>query len=155
MKTSFFRICSVLALGFAASQMLQAQEGNTLKGVWDVTVTVTNCQTGALIRTVRSLQQFRQDGTIVETASTASRGISEGVWSAAGDQSYNAAYWFFRYNPDGTFASIAKVADVITLGDEGQFTSAGTVSDFNASGTLVSTGCFVHSAKRLTLANNQ
>jgi hypothetical protein len=156
MKTRFFKICAVLALGVAASQMaLQAQEGNTLKGVWDVTVTVTNCQTGALIRTVRSLQQFRQDGTIVETANTASRGISEGVWSAAGDHSYSADYWFFRYNPDGTFASIAKVSDVITLGDEGQFTSAGTVLDFNASGTLVSTGCFVHSAKRLTLANNQ
>lgn len=154
MKMNFFRICAVLALGAAASQMvLQAQEGNTLKGVWDVTVTVTNCQTGALIRTVRSLQQFRQDGTTLETANTASRGISEGIWSAAGDQTYNAAYWFFRYNPDGTFASIAKITDTIKLGDDSQFTSAGTVMDFNASGALISTGCFVHSAKRLTLPN--
>ena len=141
MKTSFFRICAVLALGAAASQMiLQAQEGNTLKGVWDVSVTVTNCQTGALIRTVSSLQQFRQDGTILETANTASRGISEGVYSAAGDQTYNAAYWFFRYNPDGTFASMAKVTDQIKLGEDGQFTSAGVVLDFNATGGLISTG---------------
>ena len=152
MKTSFFRICTVLALGVAASQMvLQAQEGGTLKGVWDVTVTVTNCQTGALIRNVRSLQQFRQDGTIMETANTALRGISEGVWSAAGDHTYNASYWFFRYNPDGTFASIAKVTDKIELGQDGQFTSAGVVLDFNATGALISTGCFVHEAKRLTL----
>jgi len=156
MKMTIFRICAVLALGAAASQMvLQAQEGNTLKGVWDVSVTVTNCQTGALIRTVRSLQQFRQDGTTLETANTASRGISEGIWSAAGDQTYNAAYWFFRFNPDGTFASIAKITDAIKLGDDGQFTSAGTVLDFNASGALISTGCFVHSAKRLTLPDQQ
>lgn len=156
MKTSFFRICTVLAVGVAASQMaLQAQEGNTLKGVWDVTVTVTNCQTGALIRTVSSLQQFRPDGTILETANTASRGISEGVYSAAGDHTYNAAYWFFRYNPDGTFASMAKVTDQIKLGEEGQFTSVGVVLDFNATGGLISTGCFVHSAKRLTLPDHQ
>jgi hypothetical protein len=156
MKTSFVRICAVLALGVAASQMaLHAQEGNTLKGVWDVTVTVTNCQTGALIRTVNSLQQFRHDGTIVETANSASRGISEGVYSTAGDKTYDAAYWFFRYNPDGTFASMAKVTDQIKLGEEGQFTSAGVVLDFNATGTLISTGCFVHSAKRLTLPDHQ
>ena len=156
MKTSFFRSCAVLVLGVATSQMaLQAQEGNTLKGVWNVTVTVTNCQTGALIRTVNSLQQFRHDGTVLETANTASRGISEGVYSAAGDKTYDAAYWFFRYNPDGTFASMAKVTDQIKLGDEGQFTSAGVVLDFNATGTLISTGCFVHSAKRLTLPDHE
>ncbi|HLY40509.1 MAG TPA: hypothetical protein VKR52_04810 [Terracidiphilus sp.] len=152
MKTNLFRICTVLAVAVAASQtIVHAQEGGTLKGVWDVSVTVTNCQNGALIRTVRSLQQFRQDGSVTETANTSSRGISEGVYSEAGDHTFNASYWFFRYNPDGTFASIAKVTDKITLGRDGEFTSAGTVLDFNAAGTLISTGCFVHSAKRLTL----
>ena len=152
MKTSFFRICMVLALGAAASPMvIQAQQGNTLKGVWDVTVTVTNCQTGALIRTVRSLQQFRPDGTIVETANAASRGISEGVYSSAGDHTYNASYWFFRYKADGTFASIARISDSITLGQDNTFASEGTVLDFDGTGALISTGCFVHSATRLTL----
>jgi len=152
MKSNFVRICMVLALCAAASPIsLQAQQGHTLKGVWDVTVTVTNCQTGALIRIVRSLQQFRPDGTTLETANTASRGISEGVYSSAGDHSYNASYWFFRYKPDGTFASIARISDLITLGDDNTFTSAGTVLDFDGTGALISTGCFVHSATRLTL----
>lgn len=152
MKANFFRICMMLALGFTASQpMLNAQEGGTLKGVWNVSVTVTNCQTGALIRTVNSLQQFRQDGTTLETANTASRGISEGVYSAAGDHTYDATYWFYRFNPDGTFASIARVSDKIVLGEDGHFTSSGVVLDFNATGGLISTGCFVHAASRLTL----
>lgn len=154
MTTSFFRIYMVLALGIAASPIVShAQQGNTLKGVWDVTVTVTNCQTGALIRTVRSLQQFRPDGTTLETANSAARGISEGVYSAAGDHTYNASYWFFRYKADGTFASIARISDLITLGEGNTFTSAGTVLDFDATGALISTGCFVHSATRLTLPN--
>ena len=146
---SMFRICAILAIGLAASlQTLQAQE-RKLEGVWDVSVTVTDCNTGALIRTVRSLQAFHHDRTVVETANTASRGISEGVWSAAGWQMYNASYWFFRYTTAGTFASFAKVSDTITLGSDGHFTSAGTVQDFDANGNLISTGCFVHAAYRL------
>ena len=69
----------------------------------------------------------------------------------AGAQTYNASYWFFRYKADGTFASIARISDTIQLGQAGEFTSAGTVLDFDATGTLISTGCFVHSAKRLSL----
>jgi hypothetical protein len=151
MTTNMFRICStILAFGLAASQTtLQAQE--SLKGVWHVSVTVTNCQTGALIRTVSSLQEFRNDGSVIETANTASRGISEGVYSPAGGGMYDAAYWFFRFKPDGTFASLAKVTDTIKPGPkDGQFTSVGTVEDFDANGVLISTGCFVHLAGRLT-----
>ena len=149
MRTSRF-CCTILAIGLTASiPTLKAQERETLDGVWNVTVTVTNCQTGALIRTVGSLQAFHPDGTVVETANTASRGISEGTWHQDGHRTYDATYLFFRYKPDGTFASLAKVSDGITLTSEDKFTSAGTVEDFDATGTLISTGCFVHSADRL------
>jgi hypothetical protein len=156
MTTSIFRICTVLALGLAGS-LLPAQERSGLEGVWDVSVTVTNCQTGAHIRTVRALQMFRRDGSILETANTALRGISEGSWSPAGWLMYNASYWFFRYTlPSGTFASIAKVKDMITLNLDGdRFTSSGTVEDFDANGNLISTGCFTHTANRLTNSEQQ
>jgi hypothetical protein len=150
MKTSMFRMCTILAIGLAASlQTLQAEQ-RTPEGVWDVSVTVTDCDTGALIRTVRSLQAFHPDGSITETANTASRGISEGVFRAAGRQVYDASYWFFQYNTTGTFLSFAKVSDKIDLGSDGHFTSKGTVLDFDANGNLISTGCFVHTADRLT-----
>jgi len=56
MKTMMFRICAISAIGLAASlPTLQAQERGALDGVWVVNVTVTNCQTGTLIRTVGSL----------------------------------------------------------------------------------------------------
>ena len=76
MTQRMFRICILLTLGFAASQtILPAQERNELEGIWSVSINVTNCQTGAPIRTVASLQQFRPDGSMIETANTASRGI--------------------------------------------------------------------------------
>ena len=149
MKTSMFRVCSILATVLAVSlQTLQAQE-RTMHGVWNVSVTVTDCQTGALIRTVSSLQAFHPDGSMTETANTSSRGISEGVWKPDGARMYAASYWFYRYTATGTFASIATVTDSIKLGSDGHFTSTGVVVDHDASGNLISTGCFIHSADRL------
>lgn len=151
MTQRFFRISILLALGFAGSQtLLSAQDRSGLDGIWSVSVNVVNCTTNAPIRTVASLQQFRFDGSMVETANTASRGISEGVWGYAGEDTVAAAYWFYRYNPDGTFASRASVTDKIVLGKDGQFTSSGVVLDYDANGNLLTTGCFTHTATRLT-----
>ncbi len=151
MTQRMFRICVLLTLGFAASQtILPAQERHELEGIWNVSVTVTNCQTDAPIRTVASLQQFRPGGSMIETANTASRGISEGAWGSADDKNVAALYWFYRYKPDGTFASRASVTDKIVLGSSGQFTSSGVVVDYDANGKLLTTGCFTHTATRLT-----
>ena len=89
------------------------------------------------------------DGTETETANTASRGISEGVWDYAWDRTVAALYWFYRYNPDGTFASRASVTNKIVLGSNGKFTSSGIVVDYDANGNLLTTGCFIHTAYRL------
>jgi hypothetical protein len=99
---------------------------HTVAGVWDVTATVTNCQTGALIRTVHSLQNFSPDGTFSETANTLLRGSSVGVWSRsqAGPGKYSATYFFFRYLPTGAFASTAQSIDMVTVSEDGTHFSA-------------------------------
>jgi hypothetical protein len=152
MTKNIFRICSILALGLAALQTtLMAEDTYTIRGVWDVTVNVTNCQTGALIRTVRSVQMFSRDGSFSETANTFLRGSSIGAWNQVGYRMYGASYWFFRYKPDGTFASIARATDAVVLNRNGnEFNASGTIEDFDANNLLLSTGCFTHSAKRLS-----
>lgn len=151
MTKNIFRNCAIAALLLAASQAVaSAQNNHSIQGVWLVNVTVTNCQTGALIRTVQSLQTFNPDGSFGETTNTASRGSSLGVWTPGDGPTFGARYWFYRYTPTGTFASIAQSNDMVTLGEDGnQFTASGTVQDFDASGNLLSTGCFTHAAKRL------
>jgi hypothetical protein len=152
MTKSIFRICTTLALGLAAWQTtLSAQDTRSIKGTWAVAVTVTNCQTGAPIRTVHSLQLFSRDGSFSETANTFLRGSSEGVWDRTGDHMYKALYWFFRYNADGTFASTAQSIDEIKMSDDGKtFTASGTIQDFNANNQSISIGCFTHAATRLS-----
>lgn len=149
MTTNMFRICTFLALGLAASAATVQAQDSPLTGVWHVNVAVVNCQTGAPIRNVVSLQEFHHDGSITETANTASRGMSEGVWSQDGRDTYTDLFWFFRYTAAGTFASLARGTDKITLGADGHFTSIGMVEDFDANGVLISTGCVTHAAVRL------
>ncbi len=151
MKTSMFRICAIAVIGLAASLAnVQAQERGSLEGVCNVSVTVTDCNTGALIRTVNSIQTFHRDGSVIETANTTSRGISEGAWKPDGAGMYAASYWFYRFTTTGTFASIATVTDNIRFGSDGHFTSTGVVVDHDANGNLISTGCFIHTAYWLT-----
>jgi hypothetical protein len=124
------------------------EESNGLEGVWDVSVTVTNCTSGAPIRTVRSLQMFRLTGHSPRPPTPHRVGsawhLGPAPWAI-----HDASYWFFRYKPDGTFASLAKATDMITIGvAPGQFTAAGTIQDFDTNGVLISTGCFAHTATR-------
>ena len=122
MRESIVRTCAVLALALLGLQTVAlAENRNSVRGTWDVNVTVTNCQTGAVIRTVRSLQMFSRDGSFTETANTASRGSSLGRWARSGENTFGATYWFFRYTSTGTFASIAKSLDSITLSEDGSF----------------------------------
>jgi len=149
MKNPMFRICAMVIGGLASLSTLQAQQ-HTLEGVWNVSVTVTDCNTGAVIRTVHSLQAYHHDGTLGETANTALRGPSEGVWKAAGNGTYSDSFYFYRYTSTGAFASLAHGTDTITLGsDAGTYTSIGHVQDFDANGNLLSTGCVLHTAYRL------
>jgi hypothetical protein len=156
MMKRMFRVCAMIAIAFAATQTaLWAQSRHTVEGTWDVSVTVKNCQTGALIRTVRSLQMFSHDGSLTETANTFLRGSSLGTWGRIDANSYTTMYWFFRYNPDGTFKSFAEALNKIELsGDGSHFTASGTIQDYDATGNPLSLGCVSHAATRLAAPND-
>ena len=160
MKTNLVRILALSAIAAAAglaqqtdaaqAESRRAGGGGTIAGVWDVAVTVVNCQTGALIRNVHSVQMYQPGGAFFETTSTGTRGSSIGYWYQEEGQNYGARYFFFRYNADGSFASMAKAANTITLSPDGsQFSVTATIQDYDANNSLLSTGCVTQTAKRL------
>jgi len=160
MKTNLVRILALSAIAVAVGSAQQVDETQanarrvgqaaTIAGIWDVAVTVLNCQTGALIRNVHSVQMYQPDGAYSETTGLGTRGSSIGYWFLEEGQNYGARYFFFRYNPDGTFASIAKAANTITLSPDGsQFSVTATIQDYDANNNLLSTGCVTQTAKRL------
>jgi hypothetical protein len=160
MKTNLVRVLALSAIAAAAgsAQQVDTTSANPQRsaaaapivGVWDVAVTVVNCQTGALIRNVHSVQMYQPDGTFSETTNTGSRGSSIGYWYRQEALTYGASYFFFRYNSDGSFASFAKAGNAIKLSSDGsQFTVTATIQDYDASNNLLSTGCVTQTAKRL------
>jgi uncharacterized protein (DUF2147 family) len=160
MKTNLVRILALSAIAAAvgSAQQVDAAQAHAQKaaavapivGVWDVAVTVVNCQTGALIRNVHSVQMFQPDGAFSETTNTGTRGSSLGYWYRQEGQVYGAGYSFFRYNADGSFASFAKAANTITLSSDGnQFNVTATIQDYDATNNLLTTGCVTQTAKRL------
>jgi hypothetical protein len=65
-------------------------------------------------------------------------------------ENYGANYFFFRYNPDGSFASKAKAANTITVSSDGsEFSVTATIQDYDANNNLLSIGCVTQTAKRL------
>jgi hypothetical protein len=160
MKTNLIRILALSAIVAVASSAQQADTATAnahraaaaaaIVGVWDVAVTVVDCQSGALIRNVHSVQMFQADGTFSETTNTGTRGSSIGYWYQQEGQVYGASYFFFRYNPDGSFASFAKAANAITMSQNiGQFSVTATIKDYDANNNLLSTGCVTQTANRL------
>jgi hypothetical protein len=152
MTMRMFRVLATLAITVAGTQtLLSAQGKHEIEGTWDINVTVVNCQTGAPVRTVRSLQLFSHDGSLSETANTFLRGSSVGQWDHADHNVYTTTYWFFRYNADGTMKSIAAAANKLELSDDGNhFTATGTITDYDAAGNQISVGCVSHAARRLS-----
>lgn len=159
MKTNLLRILALSALAAAAglAQQVDTAQPNTRRagggdpivGVWDVAVTVVNCSTGVLIRSVHAVQMYQPDGAFTETTNSGARGSSIGYWYHEEAQNYGANYFFFRYNPDLTFASFAKATNKITLTPDGtQFTVSATIQDYDANNNLTSTGCVTQTGKR-------
>jgi hypothetical protein len=142
--------CMMLALGLAPMQATgSAEDPSHLNGLWNVSVTIRNCDTGEVIRNVRALNLFVHDGSMSETSSNSRRSNSLGVWRHLRDNIYTSMFEFFRYNPDGTFATTARVIRRIELNADGtQFVTTGTVEDFDSQNVRVSVGCSTETAVR-------
>jgi hypothetical protein len=121
-----------------------------IEGVWDVKVTILECDTGNAIRNVRAMNMFIHGGTLTETATNLLRGSSLGTWHQVGAQNYTAVFRFFRFNPDGSFAGTTKVTRNIELSrDANEFTATSSVETFDANDNLIATGCARETASRL------
>lgn len=113
-----------------------------LQGVWESTVTVVDCTTGApnaAVPQFRSAQVFHSGGTMADTSShpAPSRGPAWGVWSRGSDL-YNLKYRFNNYNASNVFTGTTVVAEAVRMAGNGNsFTSTRSSQVLDASGAQV------------------
>lgn len=160
MNKRILRSSAIAALLLAAAQTIASaqetadaeharKETHAIDGVWTVNVTIHDCQTAEVTGNRRALNLFIDDGFLNETAVNVLRTPSVGTWKHVEGHTFSSIFTFFRYNPDGTFASRAKVTRTIELSEDGsEFTSTGTVEDFDANDVSISKSCATETASR-------
>ena len=128
--------------------------GNELSivGSWDVRVTIRDCQSGAALANFPAMITFNHGGTMQETANDAApllRLPGHGAWSQHNGRIYTAAFRFFRFNADGTFAGKNIIRQVDTLAQSGnEYSTTDTVEVLDANDNLIVRACATSTATR-------
>jgi len=153
MKKLVFQTCAILAIAFTAALTNgSAQETPGLEGPWIANVTVHDCQTGAVIRTVRELALFIHDGSFTQAAATVTgspnpRTSAVGAWRHATGNTYNATFQFLGLTPGGTFATMALGTRKLELNND-HWTANDFLRFVDVNGNVLGTACSTVAATR-------
>lgn len=127
-----------------------------IEGVWLPIVTITDCQTEAVITTFPSMDMYvRGGGFVAFGAVRQSDQIGLGAWRHVGGRKYTVDYQFFNYTPfgapDGTpDGTLSKVSGTIRLNAAGTaFTSSTKAQIVDGSGKVLGEICGRRQATRL------
>ena len=160
------RVIVAVAALLGAGNVAQANEPSgdrgsrtqvrAIEGVWLPIVTITDCQTQAVITTFPSMDIYvRGGGFIGFGAVRQADQIGMGAWRHAGGRNYTAQYQFFNYTPfgapDGTpDGTLLRVSATIRLNAAGTaFASSETSVVVDAAGNVLAQVCATRTATRL------
>ena len=133
-------------------------QAQRIEGVWLPIVTITDCQTQAVIATFPSMEIYvRGGGYVGFGAVQKSDQVGMGAWRHVGGRNYISEYQFFGYAPapvgapdgapDGT---MLKVSAAIRLSADGTaFTSSETADVLDPAGNVLAKVCGSRRATRL------
>jgi hypothetical protein len=119
-------------------------EADPIQGLWQSSVSLTNCQSGAALGGFRGLTIFNQGGTASadNNQPSATKGPAMGYWTRSGTGAYTVNLRFWRYAADGTPAGQQRLTRTITLAADGKtLTSTITTQALDASDTVVQQAC--------------
>ena len=143
----------MVAVGSAQEAEDSQGQAQRIVGVWDVAVTLRDCQTGNPVGAVRARNMFIAGGTLTELNARGNpslRNPSFGTWHVDGQGTYSAVFRYSRFDSAGTFTQTVKVARQIRLSrDANAFAASAFVEVFDATDNLIQTGCATEAATRL------
>ena len=135
-----------------------AEQAQRIEGVWLPIVTITDCQTHAVIVTFPSMEIYVRGGGFVGFGAVQkSDQVGLGAWRHVGGRNYVSEYQFFGYAPapvgapdgppDGT---LLRVSAAIRLNAAGTaFTSSQTADVVDFNGNVFARVCGTRTATRL------
>jgi hypothetical protein len=131
----------------AFAQSVQKQQG--IEGVWDVRITVVQCDTGATLLTGRAMLMFIDGGSLTSVGDNFLHSTSLGTWRHLLGRNYTAVDRFFVFNVDGSFAGTQKTTRDIELSRSAdEYTATVTFEFFDPADQLIRSGCATSTATR-------
>ena len=94
-----------------------ASDADPIEGVWESSITIKDCASGAVVRSFKGEGMFHRGGSLTADNSLPppTRGLALGNWQHGGGLTYTANFRFLRFNPDGSVAGSQKVQRVLNL----------------------------------------
>jgi hypothetical protein len=138
-----FKTTAVLALSSLCMTMLMqacggssdanaqaAAERDPIEGLWQSSVSLTDCTSGASVGGFRGLSTFSRGGIAVADNTTPpnTKGVALGTWRQTAPGAYVMEARFWRYLPDGTPAGQQRLTRTVTLASDGRSVSGTVVS---------------------------
>ena len=141
-------LASLLVLGFGLAATAQSEDAGSpkgLEGTWRVQLTVSDCQTGQVLRTFPALFAFAKGGTLSVTTSGQFPGLNTtglGIWKHTNGHSYSAVSESFIFNTAGAWTQTSRLTRAIDVRHDGdEFTDSVGVQIFDTNGNQLVTGC--------------
>ena len=136
--------------GAATAQEQQAKEPQGIEGVWDVRITLVQCDTNNTLLTGRAILMYGPGGRLTSVTDNFLHSATLGTWRHIREQNYTATDTFFVFNADGSLAGSQQVTRQIELSaDANEYTATATTEVFNTSDQVISTGCATSTGTRL------
>jgi hypothetical protein len=154
--TAALVLAGMLVLGFGLTAMAQAQDSgsdNGLEGTWRAQLTVTDCQTNAVLRTFPARFSFAKGGTLTVTTAGQLPSLNTpglGVWNHMYDRTYSAVSEAFIFSTAGAWTSIQRLTRVIVVSrDARAYTDTVALQILDTNGNVIVTGCGTSVASRM------
>lgn len=148
-------VVSMLATSavFAGSNSLAKGKASRIVGVWDVTVTLFNCETGAQGPSFPALHKYELGGTgqVEPAGSSPANPLHLMVWEYLGNGQYSAAIKFFRYDETGVIGTTV-ISNAVWLSRDGnEYGGSGIAELYDLNGNKIGVaGCPTISGTRFT-----
>jgi hypothetical protein len=144
----------IQACGGSSDAVAQASDADPVEGVWESSVTIRDCTSGATTRTFKGLTVLHRGGTTtgVNNQPPMLNGPALGTWKRdASRATLTASYRFFRFNADGSFAGAQKLTRTLTPSADGA-SMTGTISAqiLDPSDNVLQTICGTEQAARVS-----
>ncbi len=142
-------LVATIALGSSASSIADDEDAGHLHGVWRITRTPINCQSGQQVApSFQAIMTFNEDGTLTGYAvppasSPALQSPEFGLWKRErGHGNYSFSDLSYTYDAGGAFAGSTELTAKLQLGADGDSLTHETRIDiFDGNGAFLLSHC--------------